>query len=161
FYSVVGGWILLFIYQSVAGNLSGLAEAEYGAFLDNTISNPGLALVSQFLLMIIAILVVARGVQKGCPKDSKSMIPARHIAFVILVIRSRTLDNVMDGLTFFLYPDFSNMDSEPILYALGQSFFSISVGVSVMVTYSSYLSKQEDLPKSAFTIVTMNILISF
>src|SRR5699024_9470149 len=60
----------------------------------------------------------------------------------------------------FLYPDFSNMDSETSLYALGQSFFSVSVGVSVMVTYSSYVSKQEELPKSAFRIVTMHILIS-
>src|SRR5699024_10696623 len=98
---------------------------------------------------------------KGIEKASKIRMPALFIAFIILIIRSLTLDNVMEGLTFFLYPDFSNMDSETILYALGQSFFSISVGVSVMVTYSSYLSKQEDLPKSAFTIVTMNILISF
>lgn len=161
FYSVVGGWILLFIYETIVGNLSGLSEAEYGAFFDNTIANSGLALGSQFLFMIIAIVVVARGVQKGIEKASKIMMPALFIAFIILIIRSLTLDNVMEGLTFFLYPDFSNMDSETILYALGQSFFSISVGVSVMVTYSSYLSKQEDLPKSAFTIVTMNILISF
>src|SRR5690625_520331 len=160
FYSVVGGWILLFIYETIVGNLSGLSEAEYGAFFDNTIANSGLALGSQFLFMIIAIVVVARGVQKGIEKASKIMMPALFIAFIILIIRSLTLDNVMEGLTFFLYPDFSNMDSETILYALGQSFFSISVGVSVMVTYSSYLSKQEDLPKSAFTIVLMNILIS-
>src|SRR5699024_11661458 len=99
--------------------------------------------------------------QKGIEIASKIMMPALFIAFIIIIIRSLTLDNVMEGLTFFLYPDLSNMDPETILYALGQSFFSISVGVSVMVTSSSYLSKQEDLPKSAFTIVTMNILISF
>src|SRR5690625_4082371 len=88
------------------------------------------------------------------------MMSALFIAFIILIIRSLTLDNVSEGISFFLYPDFSNLNSKTILFALGQSFFSISVGVSVMVTYSSYLSKQEDLPKSAFTVVLMNILIS-
>src|SRR5690625_5278728 len=110
--------------------------------------------------MLVTTVIVSKGIQKGIEKASKIMMPALFIAFIILIIRSLTLDNVMEGLTFFLYPDFSNMDSETILYALGQSFFSISVGVSVMVTYSSYLSKQEDLPKSAFTVVMMNILIS-
>src|SRR5699024_8971721 len=76
FYSVVGGWILLFIYEPLVCNLSGLSEAEYGAFFDNTIANSGLALGSQFLFMIIAIVVVARGVQKGIEKASKIMMPA-------------------------------------------------------------------------------------
>lgn len=88
------------------------------------------------------------------------MMPALFIFFIILIIRSLTLDHAIDGVKFFLYPDFSNLNSQTILFALGQSFFAISVGVSVMVTYSSYLSKNEDLPKSAFTVVSMNIIIS-
>src|SRR5690625_6877637 len=88
------------------------------------------------------------------------MLSVLFIAFIIIIIRSLTLDNAMEGVVFFLYPDFSSLTSRTILFALGQSFFSISVGVSVMVTYSSYLSKKEDLTKSAFTIVTMNIIIS-
>src|SRR5699024_8126622 len=110
--------------------------------------------------MLITILVVAKGVQQGIERASKIMMPALFIAFIILIIRSLTLDNVSEGLNFFLYPDFSNLNSKTILFALGQSFFSISVGVSVMMTYSSYLSKQENLPKSALTIVLMNIFIS-
>src|SRR5699024_5522282 len=101
----------------------------------------------------------ARGIQNGIERVSKFMMPALFIAFIILIIRSLTLDNISEGISFFLYPDFSSLNSKTILFALGQSFFSISVGVSVMVTYSSYLSKQEDLPKSAFTVVMMNILI--
>src|SRR5699024_1088352 len=145
FYSVVGGWILLFIYETLVGNLSGLSEAEYGAFFDNTIANSGLALVSQFLFMSIAIGVDACGGQKVIEKASKIMMPALFIAFIILIIRSRTLDNVMEGLTFFLYPVFSHMDSETILYSLVLSFFSISVGVSLMVIYSSFLSYLYDI----------------
>src|SRR5699024_6707496 len=134
---------------------------EYGAFFDNTIANSGLDLGSQFLFMIIAVVVVARGVQKGIQIASKIMMPALFIAFSILIIRSLTLVYVMDALAFFLYPDVSNMASVTILYALGHSFCSISVGVSLMVTSSSYLSQPEDLPISAFLVVTMYIVIAF
>ncbi|MEH7475657.1 sodium-dependent transporter, partial [Priestia megaterium] len=73
---------------------------------------------------------------------------------------SLTLDGAMEGVSFFLYPDFSKLTSQTILFAMGQAFFSLSVGVSVMVTYSSYLSKQQNLPKSAISISALNILIS-
>lgn len=68
-------------------------------------------------------------------------MPALFILFIILIIRSLTLDNAMEGVKFFLAPDFSNITPQSILFAMGQAFFSLSVGVSVMVTYSSYLSK--------------------
>lgn len=160
FYSVVGGWILIFLYETAVGHLSGLPDQEYGVLFNDVIANPAIAVFAQFLFIIITIIVVAKGVQKGIERASKIMMPALFIAFIILIIRSLTLDNIGEGISFFLYPDFSNLTSKTILFALGQSFFSISVGVSVMVTYSSYLSKKEDLPKSAFTIVLMNILIS-
>ncbi|HLR64051.1 MAG TPA: sodium-dependent transporter [Pseudogracilibacillus sp.] len=160
FYSVVGGWILLYIVETLLGHLTGLAGSEYGALFDNLIANPAYVLLAQFFFMAITILVVSRGIQSGIERASKIMMPALFIAFIILIVRSLTLDNIGEGLTFFLYPDFSSLTSNGILFALGQSFFSISVGVSVMVTYSSYLSRKEDLPKSALTIVLMNISIS-
>lgn len=160
FYSVVGGWILLYLVQTVVGNLAGLTDAQYGDLFNDVIANSTLAISAQLLFMIITIVIVAKGVQKGIERASKIMMPALFIAFIILIIRSLTLDNIGEGLSFFLSPDFSNLTSKTILFALGQSFFSISVGVSVMVTYSSYLSKSEDLPKSAFTIVLMNVFIS-
>src|SRR5690625_2905744 len=160
FYSVVGGWILLYLFQTLIGNLSGLPENEYGSLFNEFIADPVFAITAQFIFMAITIIVVAKGIQKGIERASKIMMPALFIAFIILVIRSLTLDNISEGISFFLYPDFSNINSKTILFALGQSFFSISVGVSVMVTYSSYLPKKEDLPKSAFTIVMMNIFIS-
>lgn len=160
FYSVVGGWILLYIGETLLGNLSNLSEVAYGETFESFIANPYYAILSQLVFMLITIVVVAKGVQQGIERASKIMMPALFIAFIILIIRSLTLDNVAEGLNFFLYPDFTNLNSKTILFALGQSFFSISVGVSVMVTYSSYLSKQENLPKSALTIVLMNIFIS-
>lgn len=160
FYSVVGGWIILYMVQAVIGNLSGLSESAYAPLFNDFISNPIYAILFQFIFMAITIYVVAKGVQQGIERAGKIMMPALFISFLILIIRSLTLDGVGEGLHFFLYPDFSNMSSKTILFALGQSFFAISVGVSVMVTYSSYLSKNEDLPKSALMIVMMNLFIS-
>lgn len=160
FYSVVGGWILLYIVQTMLGNLAGLTESEFGHLFNDLIANPIYVVGAQFVFMLLTVLVVAKGIQKGIERASKIMMPALFVAFIILIIRSLTLDHIGEGLAFFLYPDFSNITSKTILFALGQSFFSISVGVSVMVTYSSYLSKNEDLPKSALTIVLMNVLIS-
>lgn len=160
FYSVVGGWILLYLFKTVIGSFTHLNDAAFGPLFESLIANPFTAVISQVIFMLMTVFVVAKGVQKGIERAGKIMMPALFIAFIILIIRSLTLDNISEGLAFFLKPEFSSMSSETILFALGQSFFSISVGVSVMVTYSSYLTKKEDLPKSALTIVLMNIFIS-
>lgn len=87
-------------------------------------------------------------------------MPALFVLFFVLIVRALTLDGAGEGVRFFLQPDFSNVTSEIILYAMGQSFFSLSVGVAVMVTYSSYLPKEESLPRSAFSIVALTLVIT-
>ncbi|MED4136738.1 sodium-dependent transporter [Priestia megaterium] len=158
FYSVVGGWILQYIFASVTGQLNGVSD--YGSLFNSTIANPTRAVISQFVFLLLTIVVVARGIQNGIEKANKILMPALFILFIIIIIRSLTLDGAIEGVSFFLYPDFSKLTSQTILFAMGQAFFSLSVGVSVMVTYSSYLSKQQNLPKSAISISTLNILIS-
>ncbi|ADF39882.1 sodium-dependent transporter [Priestia megaterium] len=158
FYSVVGGWILQYIFASVTGQLNGVSD--YGSLFNSTIANPTRAVISQFVFLLLTIVVVARGIQNGIEKANKILMPSLFILFIIIIIRSLTLEGAMEGVSFFLYPDFSKLTSQTILFAMGQSFFSLSVGVSVMVTYSSYLSKQQNLPKSAISISALNILIS-
>ncbi|GLY09213.1 sodium-dependent transporter [Bacillus badius] len=160
FYSVVGGWILIYIFKGVTGDLSGLSEAQYGSLFGETISNPLLAVFAQFLFMVITIYVVSKGVTAGIEKASQFMMPALFILFLLIIIRSVTLDGSMEGIEFFLKPDLGRITSETILFAMGQSFFALSVGVSVMVTYSSYLSKKESIPQSAISIVTLNLLVA-
>src|SRR5699024_7778836 len=97
FYSVVGGWILLYLVETILGNVSGIASDGYGELFNTLIANPSLAVISQFIFMILTIWVVARGVQNGIEKASKIMMPALFIAFIILIIRSLTLDNIGEG----------------------------------------------------------------
>ncbi|MBD8067912.1 sodium-dependent transporter [Bacillus sp. PS06] len=160
FYSVVGGWIILYLIQALTGGLNGLSQDQYGQMFGETIANPLLTLVAQLGFILLTVLVVAKGVQKGIEKASKIMMPALFILFIVLVIRSLTLDGAIEGVKFILVPDFSKLTSETIIFALGQAFFTLSIGASVMVTYASYLPKSQNLPKSALSIILMNIAIA-
>jgi NSS family neurotransmitter:Na+ symporter len=159
FYSVIGGWIILYLVKAISGELNGLNQQQYGELFGATISNPLLSVGAHLVFMIITIAVVAKGVQNGIERTSKFMMPALFLLFLVLIFRSITLEGAMEGVQFLFYPDFSKLTSEAILAALGQSFFTLSVGVSVMLTYSSYLPKDSNLPQSAISIVGMNIFI--
>lgn len=159
FYSVIGGWIIQYIFYSLTGQVGG-GNVDYEALFNNSVSNSALAVGGQALFLIITTFVVAKGVQAGIEKASKIMMPALFVLFIILIIRSLTLENAMEGVSFFLMPDFSALNSQSILFALGQSFFLLSVGVSVMVTYSSYLKKGDSIIQPSLSIVAMNLFIS-
>lgn len=160
FYSVVGGWVILYIVKGLTGGLSGLGEGEYAALFGQLISNPTASVIAQLAFLVLTILVVAKGVSKGIEKASQIMMPALFILFIALIIRSLSLEGSMEGVVFLLQPDFSKITSETVLFALGQSFFALSIGVSVMVTYSSYLPKKDSLTRASFSIVILNIFIA-
>ncbi|WP_026690820.1 sodium-dependent transporter [Alteribacter aurantiacus] len=160
FYSVVGGWIVIYFARSITEGIGGRGAEEFEQLFGQTISSPWLAIAAHLVFMLMTILVVQGGVQKGIERVSKIMMPALFVLFLIIVIRSVTLPGAMEGVRFFLVPDFSSLTGQTILFALGQAFFSLSLGVSIMVTYSSYLKSNESLPRSAVSIVGLTIFIS-
>lgn len=159
YYSVVGGWIVLYVGRGLAGGLLSSGR-DYDALFAETVANPWYAVAAQFVFMLITIAVVARGIKGGIERASRIMMPGLFVLFLVLIIRSLTLPGMGEGLRYFLQPDFSKLTGQAVLYALGQSFFCLSVGVSVMVTYSSYLSRQESLLKSSVSVVGLNVLTS-
>ncbi|SFE95013.1 sodium-dependent transporter [Alteribacillus iranensis] len=160
FYAVVGGWIFTYFIRSLTGRLTEPVSGSYETLFSSIISNPWEVGLAHVTFMLITILVVQGGIQKGIERVSSIMMPALFVIFIILVIRSLTLEGAAEGISFFLRPDFSAINRETILYALGQAFFSLSLGVSIMVTYSSYLDKRENLIRSATSIVGLSVLIS-
>ncbi|WP_077324525.1 sodium-dependent transporter [Virgibacillus siamensis] len=159
FYSVVGGWVLLYCLLSIPGLII-KNGANYEQLFGNITSNPLVTIAGLGLFLIINIVVISFGIKNGIEKASKIMMPLLFIFFIILVIRSVTFEGASAGLEFFLQPDFSKLSGESVLYALGQSFFSLAVGFSVMVTYSSYLGKDVSLPFAAGSVSFMNIFVS-
>ncbi|GAA0614870.1 sodium-dependent transporter [Virgibacillus siamensis] len=159
FYSVVGGWIVLYTGMSITGNIIS-NEMNYSQLFDKIIGTPWMALGGVAIFILMNIIVLSFGIKKGIEKASKYLMPLLFIFFIILVVRSVTLNGAMEGIDFFLSVNFSDISGEGILYALGQSFFALAVGFSCMVTYSSYLGKQESIPTSAASVAGLNIIIS-
>lgn len=160
FYSVIGGWILVYLGISIADALGIYSTSDYVALFSTIISNPWIALGAQAMFILLNVLIVSRGVQKGIERASKIMMPMLFIIFLIIITRSLTLPNSMTGVTYFLKPDFSKITTSGLLFALGQSFFALSIGVTAMLTYASYLNKQVNMVQSGVSVVIMNIAVS-
>lgn len=158
FYSVVGGWVLNYVIHAFTGEIR--ADADFGALFGATIANPWSVLFYQGLFMLITIWVVKGGVSDGIEKANRYLMPALFIMFLVLAVRSLSLPNAMQGVSFLLKPDWSYLQPQTMLTALGQAFFALSIGVSVMITYAAYLEKDQDLFRSGHSIMWMNLLVS-
>ncbi|WP_193065124.1 sodium-dependent transporter [Oceanobacillus oncorhynchi] len=159
FYSVVGGWVLIYSLMSIPGMVIS-DNGDYAALFDTITGNPLLTIAGLAFFVFLNSFVISNGIQNGIEKYSKILMPLLFLFFIIIVIRALTFEGAMEGVRFFLQPDFSQLNGENILYALGQAFFSLAIGISVMVTYSSYLAKNVSLTKSAASVSVMNILVS-
>lgn len=157
FYSVVGGWILSYLARSVTGSLN---NKEYGTLFNDIIANPIEVLIAQAAFLVITIWIVQSGIRGGVERASRFMMPLLFVFFVLLAVRSLTLDGAMEGIRFLFVPDWSYLTGKTVLLALGQAFFSLSVGVTAMMTYASYLHKEERLGQSALNVSILNIVIS-
>ncbi len=155
YYSVIGGWILKYLSNYIIGNGSVMA-ADSAGYFSNFISSPVQPLLWHGIFMLLNIIIVARGVEGGLEKASKIMMPALFIILLALVVRSVTLPGAEKGLEFYLKPDFSLITIDVFVAALGQVFFSLSLGMGIMITYGSYLKDDTNLEKSALIIPTLD-----
>lgn len=157
FYPVVGGWALAYIFKVVP--LLSHPEAiddSFGAF----ISQPFEPLLWMGLYLFLNIIIVIKGISGGIEKAGKILMPTLFVILIIVAIKGLTLEGSMAGLTFLFAPDFSKITSEVILSALGQAFFSLSLGMGGMLTYASYLNKKENLVQTTGMVVGMDTAVA-
>lgn len=159
FYSVVGGWILSYILRAVSFSLTGQG-VNFSTLFTDIISNPWEVLIAQAAFMLLTLFIVQAGIKNGIETASKWMMPILFLFFILLFIRSITLDGAMEGVKFMFIPDWSYLNGDTLMLALGQAFFSLSIGVAAMITYASYLSRKEKIVTSAVNVASMNIAIS-
>lgn len=160
FYSVIGGWIIKYIITALTGgfNTTDLATLE-GIFV-NFIGAPVEPLIYHGIFMAITLGIVMGGISGGIEKASKILMPGLFVMMIVIMIRSMTLPGAMAGVEYLLKPDFSKLSIELVLAALGQVFFSLSLGMGVIITYGSYLSKEENLVESSFIIPLLDTVIA-
>ena len=157
FYSVVGGWTIGYIVKSVSGGMSSLTNVETAknAFAQ-FIHNPYEMIAYHFLFMAACAFIVIRGVKNGIEWWSKVLMPLLFILLLVLIVKGVSMKGGMAGVSFFLNPDFSKLTMDAVLSALGQSFFSLSLGMGAMITYGSYLNKEDKILSSSLQIVTLD-----
>jgi NSS family neurotransmitter:Na+ symporter len=160
YYSVVAGWTLEYIWQAATNALAGKTSAEYIANFNSFAANPWRPLLWFVVFMLITHYIIVKGVEKGIEKSSKIMMPALFIIVIILVGCSISLPGSSKGLEFLLKPDFSKITSETFLDAMGQAFFSLSLGMGCLCTYASYFKKDTNLGKTAISVGTIDTLVA-
>ena len=158
FYPVVGGWSLAYMVKSVTGLLA--APEAIGDYFGAFISAPVEPLVWMVIYLAINIFIVAKGVAGGIEAAGKILMPMLYVLFIFLIFRSVSLPGAGAGLSYTFKPDWSVVTGQTFLAALGQAFFSLSLGMGCMITYGSYLNKKENLPSNALTVVTMDTSVA-
>ena len=161
FYGVIAGWTIAYMLKSFTGLMAAGAAGKAGDVFGAFVTNTPQVVAYQVLFMVITIWIVYKGIGEGIEKYCKIMMPALFVILAVLIVRSVTLPGAGKGLEFYLKPDFSKMTGAAVFAALGQAFFSLSLGMGCMITYGSYLSKKEILPSAAITVATLDTSVAF
>lgn len=164
FYTTVTGWILSYFYFTVSGKLSGKSSLETGQFFDAMLTDP----VSMGFWMVLSVLigfgVTGVGLQKGVEKVSKTMMLTLIFLLMLLVLKAVSLEGAMDGLKFFLLPDINRfLETGPhvvVFAAMGQAFFTLSLGLGGMAIFGSYINKNRALPGEALRIMGIDVSVA-
>lgn len=160
FYSVVAGWSLKYIVFGLTNSFAGKTGEQlgqmFGAFSGGAVS----PVIYHLIFMVLTGGVVILGVQNGIEKMSKILMPILFVLLIILVGNSLTLSGAKEGLTFLFKPDFSAINMTVILLALGQAFFTLSLGMGTMITYGSYIRDEDSLTKTSLQVIVADTLVA-
>jgi NSS family neurotransmitter:Na+ symporter len=160
FYGVIGGWTMAYIIKSFTGLMAAAESGGAGDAFGGFIANGPVVIAWQAAFMVLTIWVVYRGIGEGIERYCKILMPALFVILLVLIVRSVTLEGAGKGLEFYLKPDFSKLTGATFLAALGQAFFSLSLGMGCMITYGSYLGKKEILPGAAVQVCFLDTMVA-
>ncbi|MEG1641777.1 MAG: sodium-dependent transporter [Synergistaceae bacterium] len=161
YYAVIAGWTFAYMFKSLGSLMQNANNADASAKLFvSFISNPIESITYHLIVMTIVIAIAYKGISEGIEKSCKVLMPLLFVIILILIGRSVTLPGASEGLNFFINPDFSKINGEAVLAAIGQGFFSLSLAMGIMVTYGSYISKEESLTKSVRFIVLLDTMVA-
>ena len=160
YYAMIGGWIFLYAWKSFAHELVFADVKAAESFLDGVRANGWLCSGMTLAFMLASAGICWFGVKKGIEQVSKIMMPLLFVLVLVLVVRSVTLSGASKGVVFFLKPDFGKINGSSIMDALGHAFYSLSLGMAILITYGSYLNKQRNILKASLWIIFFDTLIA-
>lgn len=160
FYGTVSGWTLEYVWLSMTNSFEGQNAESISTLFNDFITHPYRAVLWQLGFMFLTGAIILAGVKNGIERYTKMMMPILFVIIILLCIRACTLDGAGEGLKFLFYPDFSALTGDAILSALGQAFFSLSLGMGVLLTYASYINKKEDLANISLQVIITDSLVA-
>ena len=160
FYSVIGGWSLNYTLNAVTGTFTGQDADSIGAIFSGMLASPGTLLLWHTAFMLVVVGIVARGVTQGIESAVRSMMPALVILMLILVGYGMTTGHFGEALGFMFSPDWAALDGGVVLAAMGQAFFTLSLGMGIMMAYGSYLGEDVNLLSTARTVIIIDTSIA-
>ena len=164
YYMVLGGWVLVYIYNLIFGdfNLSSPVSKEYTSefYAQNIEHNPLFIGIFTALFVLLNYVILKKGIINGIEKAVKFLMPLLFLCLIIVIFRNLSLNGALEGVKFYLSPDFSKITPKLLIDVLGQVFFALSLGFGVMITLSSHLKKDENLIKTATYTGVLNTLIA-
>lgn len=156
YYSVIAGWIIKYVIDFISGGVHGDVAGHFGGH----ISSITMPIVYSGVVLAATAIIVIKGVSGGIEKAGKIMMPTLFIFLIIVTVRVLTLPGAMEGVEYYLSPDFSKINGKVILAALGQVFFSLSLGMGAMITYGSYLDKKPNIVKNSLIVTDLDTFIA-
>jgi NSS family neurotransmitter:Na+ symporter len=160
FYSTVAGWTFHYLYLSLINAFKGQSPEALHQTFDHFHTSGWQPVIWQVVVMALTAGIIIGGVKNGIEKYTKVLMPLLLVLLIILAIRSVTLEGAIDGLKFIFKPDFSKVDASTILEALGQVFFSMSIGMGTIITYGSYIRKKDNLTTTAFSVAATDLAVA-
>jgi NSS family neurotransmitter:Na+ symporter len=160
FYGTVAGWTLEYLYQSVINGFKGKSAGEINRMFDTFSTDTLRPVMWQIIFMVLTAAIVLGGVEKGIEKYTKILMPLLLVIIIILDVKALLLPGAGEGISFLFRPDFSKITPNVILNALGQAFFSLSIGMGTLITYGSYIRKNDNLGSSAAIVVVADTTIA-
>lgn len=164
FYTTVAGWMLAYFYKMVKGDFVGANATRIGEIFGDLTTNRNEMIIWMLAVSVIGLIVCSLGLEKGVEKITKPMMLCLFGIMMVLVVRSLTLDNAMAGLEFYLKPDFSKIKEagigEVIFAAMGQSFFTLSIGIGSLSIFGSYIGKERSLTGEAVSVMALDTAVA-
>lgn len=160
YYNVVSGWTLSFLFDSVMNNFSGVTAEEVSVDFDSFVTSGFMPIVFVAIFIIMSVVIVISGIEKGIEKYNKILMPMLFGILILLCLNSLTLSGFGEAMEFLFKPDFSKITTDVVLSALGQAFFSLSLGMGTMITYGSYMRKDNKILTTAMYVIIADVAIA-
>lgn len=160
YYSVVAGWTLEYIVQAATNAFAGQSANDFIASFNGFVSNPWRPALWMIVFMLMTHFIIVKGVERGIEKSAKIMMPMLFILLIVLAVCSISLPGAGAGIEFLLKPDFSKVNGNVLLGAMGQAFFSLSLGMGCLCTYASYFRNDTNLTKTALNVGWIDTMVA-